>query len=860
MPSGRIGVIALLVSLTVAPASSELTQPGATATLPWKFTALHHFDNVPLTLNPLLRAADGNFYGTSRLGGPGDTGTVLKITPAGALTVLHWFTGGEDGAGPVGSLIQATDGNFYGTTSAGGTAHAGVIFKVTPAGVITTLHSFSQFTTGLSPAAGVIQASDGHFYGTTDSGGASSFGTIYRMTSDGTVTVLHSFGGAAAGRSPRVALVEGPDQNFYGISRGGTAERGTVFRITPGGAFTVLHLFAGGSDGEFPSAPLITATDGNLYGTTSSGGSFDRGTIFKMTTAGVVTVVNAFANADDGWFPEGPLLHASDGNFYGTTSFGGPSFTGSVFKMTAAGAVSLVYGFPADAPQGSPAHTLVQSGQDLYGTTQQSSNLGGGAVFKVTMAGAYSLVRAFPGRTAGSTPRAPLIQASNGLLYGTTFYGGAANIGTIFSITLAGVLAPLLNFDFSVFESGMHPETGLLQAADGNLYATTQQFHRVCLGGCSPSGTISRITTAGAQTYLHRFDGTEGTSPAGPLVQGTDGNFYGATAFSGAHGGGAAFRMAADGTATVLHAFNQDDQFGATPRGGLTRGSDGNLYGTTSTRGLIGGFAVGSGTVFRMTPSGTLTVLHTFDGDNGSAPYGELVQATDGAFYGTTLGGGANLEGVAYKITAGGAFTLLHHFGAGADGANPNGALVQAADGTFYGTTRAGGASNLGTIFSMTGAGVVTVLHSFAGADGSRPRAGLIQAADGRFYGTTAEGGATASGVVFRLHLTAPFTDEPLSSNVSVIRAVHITELRTRINAVRAARGLAGYEFQDPTLVSGMTMIRAQHIQDLRAALHQAYVAAGVTPPTYSDPSLTTGTVAMAVHIAELRSAVTTLE
>jgi hypothetical protein len=114
--------------------------------------------------------------------------------------------------------------------------------------------------------------------------------------------------------------------------------------------------------------------------------------------------------------------------------------------------------------------------------------------------------------------------------------------------------------------------------------------------------------------------------------------------------------------------------------------------------------------------------------------------------------------------------------------------------------------------------------------------------------------------VVFRLHLTAPFTDEPLSSNVSVIRAVHITELRTRINAVRAARGLAGYEFQDPTLVSGMTMIRAQHIQDLRAALHQAYVAAGVTPPTYSDPSLTTGTVAMAVHIAELRSAVTTLE
>ena len=175
MLNARLGVIALLVSLAVAPASSGLAQPGATATLPWKFTALHHFDNVPETLNPLMRAADGNFYGTSRGGGPGDNGTVLKITPAGALTVLHWFTRGEDGAGPVGRLIQATDGNFYGTTSFGGTADAGVVFRVTPAGVLTTLHSFTYFTTAPVPAAGVIQASDGHFYGTTDSGGASSF-------------------------------------------------------------------------------------------------------------------------------------------------------------------------------------------------------------------------------------------------------------------------------------------------------------------------------------------------------------------------------------------------------------------------------------------------------------------------------------------------------------------------------------------------------------------------------------------------------------------------------------------------------------------------------------------------------------
>ena len=443
------------------------------------------------------------------------------------------------------------------------------------------------------------------------------------MTSDGTVTLLHSFGGGAAGQNPRVALVEGPDHNFYATTlRGGTADKGMVFRITPGGSFTVLHSFGGGSDGEAPKAPLIHATDGNFYGTTTLGGPADLGTIFKLTPAGVTTVVHAFANPADGWRPEA-LLQASDGNFYGTTTFGGGASYGSVFKMTAAGAVTTVFSFPSDSQERYP-ETLVQSGQELFGTTTQSANSGRGAVFKVTTAGAYALVRAFPQRTGGSTPRAPLMRASNGLFYGTTFYGGAANIGTIFSITPAGAVTTLLAFDYSVDTPGMHPETGVMQAADGNLYATTLKFQRICFGGCPPSGTVSRVTTAGVQTYLHRFDDSEGTGPAGPLVQGTDGHFYGTTGFAGANGGGTAFRMTADGTITVLHAFNANDPFGAAPRGGLTRGADGNYYGTASGRGFIDGLSVGLGTVFRMTPSGTPTVLHTFDGLDGAEPYGEL--------------------------------------------------------------------------------------------------------------------------------------------------------------------------------------------------------------------------------------------
>src|SRR6267143_2555062 len=281
---------------------------------------------------PLIQGTDGNFYGTTSQGGASNAGTVFQLTPAGTLTVLHEFAGGTAGAAPVAGLVQAADGNFYGTTSQGGASNAGTVFQLTPAGTLTVLYTFTGGTTdGATPNAGLIQATDANFYGTTVNGGAFSTGTVFQLTPAGTLTVLHEFAGGTDGAAPVAGLIQAADGNFYGTtSQGGASNAGTVFQLTPAGTLTVLYAFTGGNtDGATPYAGLIQATDGNLYGTTVNGGAFSAGTVFQVTPAGVVTVLYAFAGGTDGATPYAGLIQATDGNFYGTTSQGGASNAGT---------------------------------------------------------------------------------------------------------------------------------------------------------------------------------------------------------------------------------------------------------------------------------------------------------------------------------------------------------------------------------------------------------------------------------------------------------------------------------------------------------------------------------------------------
>jgi len=313
----------------------------------------------------LLLATDGNFYGTTLKGGRTGAGNVFRVTPEGKYTELHSFcaqSGCPDGEAPNSPLIQAADGQLYGTTAQGGPGctaaenACGTIFKMTPKGEITTVYTFC-LQAGCPdgrPGGAFIQTSDGSFYGTGEGGPG---GEIYQLTPSGTLNVLHTFcqqSGCTDGSGP-TGVVQGPDGALYGK----TAIYSTVWRLTLDGTFQVLYTFctqSGCPDGAGGRGPLISATHGNLYGTCEGGGAYGYGTIFNITTSGALTVLYNFcpdpgSGCKDGAEPYGPLFQATDGNFYGTT-FGGaggptnPSGPGSVFKPSM-GLAPFVSSLPA---------------------------------------------------------------------------------------------------------------------------------------------------------------------------------------------------------------------------------------------------------------------------------------------------------------------------------------------------------------------------------------------------------------------------------------------------------------------------------------------------------------------------------
>jgi uncharacterized repeat protein (TIGR03803 family) len=382
--------------------------------------------------------------------------------------------------------------------------------------------------------------------------------------------------------------------------------------------------------------------------------------------------------------------------------------------------------------------------------------------------------------TDGATPYAGLVQATNGDLYGTTERGGSGinDAGTVFRITPGGTLTTLYSFcPQTPCRDGSSPDAGLVQATNGDFYGTT------FIGGYG-QGTVFKITPSGTLTKLHNFclqggNCTDGKNPSAGLVQAANGNLYGTMPIGGANAsglnGGTVFRITPGGTLTTLYSFcsltNCTD--GQDPHAGLVQSADGDLYGTTSGGGANGDY----GTVFKITPGGTLTTLYSFCSQtnctDGQFPDGRLVQAANGDLYGTTLGGGANGDyGTVFKVTPSGTLTTLHSFN-GTDGSAPLAGLVQATDGDLYGTTDLGGANGSnGTVFKITPSGTLTTLYSFCSqsgcTDGATPYAGLVQDTNGDFYGTTAYGGLGGGGTVFRLSVgLGPFVKiQPPSGKV----------------------------------------------------------------------------------------------
>jgi uncharacterized repeat protein (TIGR03803 family) len=372
----------------------------------------------------------------------------------------------------------------------------------------------------------------------------------------------------------------------------------------------------------------------------------------------------------------------------------------------------------------------------------------------------YSALYEFGGKTGD--PLNPqysgiIAQGRDGELYTTTPDGGSlctGGCGTVFKIAPSGTLTVVYNFNFGA--SGVAPFGGVTLGTDGSFYGTTET------NGKYNYGTVFKVTAGGTLTTLYNFGPCkclEGVYPKAAPVQGTDGNYYGTTTFLNAGGNeGVVYKITPAGKYTTLHVFSTTS--GYNPNDPLIQGTDGNFYGTTALGGKTVSpacFASNStcGTVFKMTPAGKVTFIYEFDKTHGAGPIGPVIQGTNGNFYGTTSEGGTSGFGVVFKLTSAGVLTVLHNFN-GTDGKTPDAGLVQANDGNFYGVASAGGTLGFGTIFKITSTGTFKVLYNFEKTHGATPEVTLFQHTNGILYGDTDRGGPNNDvGVFYSLNIGA---------------------------------------------------------------------------------------------------------
>jgi len=699
----------------------------------------------------LIQGMDGNFYGTTPVGGQYNLGAVFEWNTNGTFTILASFDI-TNGIQPNG-LVQAADGSFYGTAFFGGTIIAadpygyGTAYKIDPSGTFSTLFAF-PYLPGRVPESAVrpnfplIQGLDGNLYGLSSmsAGPGGLVPTLFEIPLTGSPFTVANFNNAY----PDSPLTQGADGSFYCTAGPNLPDSfGALIQIHGSGQPNSFYSFTDPSVGSNPQGGLLPAPDGSLYGVTEAGGADGAGTVFNVTTNGLLTSLVSF-NWANGASPQGGLVFGSDDNLYGTTTFGGTDGIGTVFMMSADGTLTTLGSF--DGTNGAYPVSALIPGNDgnLYGATPTGGANGTGTIFQLPPGGTPRTIASFPGFN-GASAWGDLITGADGNFYGTTYGGGTYDYGTVFKLTTNGLVTMLYSFGGTVDPNdvpldGGDPEGALFQGADGSLYGTTSR------GGTNDSGTIFKLAPDGSLTTLVSFNDANGSNPQAGVTIGTDGNFYGTTMGGGLYENGTVFKFATNGTLTTLFSFTNSDSSavltanGFRPSAGLTRGSDGNFYGVTES------------TAFQISPSGLLTNLAVFGGANGATPLGGLTFGSDGNLYGTTAGGGAANSGTVFQLSTNGTLTTLLSFQR-TNGSTPCGRLIQGFDGDFYGTTRGGAISNNGTVFRISTNGALNILATFNYTNGANPVGGLTLGTDGNLYGMTVSGGSGTRGNLFQIPL-----------------------------------------------------------------------------------------------------------
>lgn len=713
-----------------------------------------------LTGTPLQAQTPPSLWGLSPGGGDG-LGTLFSInTGSTAISAQYNFQGYPGNAPQFVKLYQASNGKLYGTTRLGGTNNLGTLFEYNPAtNSYSVLVDFDGTAKGSDPQSSVIQASNGKLYGMTRLGGLNNLGVIFEYDlSTSTYTKKYDMI-AANGQFPQGSLIEATNGRLYGVNRfGGVTGAGTLFEYNLSlSSYSVLISFST-AIGANPQAPPIQASNGKIYGTTLSGGSGSGGVIYEYDlSSSTYSVVFNYTAAATGNQPVGGIVQASNGKIYGTTNQGGANNVGVLFEFNPSGNTYSVLSTMASSLGANPQAALIQAANGkLYGTTRIGGTNNVGTLFEFDLGTNIQTKLLDFSSANGTLPLGAVTQATNGLLYGLTSAGGTQSVGVLYEYNISlNSYAKKIDFNTS---SGGFPHGTLLHAANDKLYGLSSA------GGTSTAGVIFEYDMS-LNAYTKKIDLTaaNGSQPSGGLIQAPNGKLYGMTRLGGASSLGTIFEYD-----YALNAYTKKIDLtaanGSQPYGSLCLASNGKMYGLTNLGGLSS-----SGVLFEYDYVGNSYIKRVdLSAAIGSNPFGSLIEASNGKLYGLTRNGGANGLGALFEfITSSNTYSKVVDFTA-AGGSLPEGSLIQASNGKLYGLTSTGGANSVGALFEFDPtSNTYTKLYDFSAPNGQTPRGTLKQAANGKLYGLTQSGGANGLGVVFEYDIAGNSYTKKLDLSVA---------------------------------------------------------------------------------------------
>lgn len=700
-----------------------------------------------------------DFYGVTRKGGLNNAGVIYKVdNELNGYDVIYNFNI-NDGKEPTFTDLTEYNSKFFGCTRYGGTFATGTIFVFDP-----NTNEYSKIidmnnTVGSQPWGSLVVAGNQKMYGLARYGGNLQKGTIYEFDpSTGLATKKVDFDGSNKGGEPVGSLCVGNDGMLYGMtSIGGIYGQGVLFKYDPDqDIFTKLHDFSGFGygDGAQPKSDLIQASDGNIYGTTTYGGTNDQGTIFQYNISNsTYTVKHSFSATTTGKNPwSGKLIEFPEGKLWGTTIVGGTSGFGAIYSyVLTSGSVTKVYNFPGGTNGENPGGSLVVGSDNLiYGVTQKGGSNNTGIVFSINPSNnSFSKKQSFNGSSYGSTPYGGMFKGSDNLIYGLTSAGGNYNSGVLYQYSNS-TNTLVKKHDFGFVGNGFYPAGDLVMTGRDTLYGLTTY------GGSQSGGVIFELDI-NTNTYKKKFDLSTyyGVFPLNGFCLASNELLYATASEGGVSNKGTFFEYNKKTNTIIRYPFS--DINGAFPNSKVSESSNGKLYGMTNKGGDYD-----KGIFFEFDPIlKTFKNVFSFDGLNkGSFPEGDLIER-NGILYGLTTKGGSNDKGIIFSYDPViNSFIKLYEF-SGTDGENPTNSLTEK-NGILYGVCQKGGINDHGVIFKydILNSQFTKIFDFESNSSGSFPNGKLRFSSENFINGSTEKGGLNDKGTLFKYDLNTNFFEK----------------------------------------------------------------------------------------------------